>query len=59
MKVRNNKMGKGSERRPMDKSHCSTEEFSTRWDKIFGLSELDKKKLDKLVEQNTKKSNSK
>lgn len=51
-------MGKGSDRRPMDKSHCTPEEFRERWDKIFGPSEVDKKKLDKLFEKNVNKKKS-
>lgn len=43
------KMGKGSDRRPMDKTHCTPEEFRNRWDQIFGPSGLDKKKLDKTM----------
>lgn len=36
-------MGKGSDRRPTDKLHCSADEFRNRWDQIFGPSKLDKK----------------
>jgi hypothetical protein len=45
-------MGKGSDRRPMDKTRCAPEEFRNRWDQIFGPTKLEKQIEKKIEETN-------
>ena len=45
--------GKGSDRRPMDKKHCSPEEFRNRWDTIFKKTPMEEK-IEKAINKKEK-----